>query len=474
MAKTMADLISETERRLRGAERAQADADREIRTIREGTARAGRDSTTGEETLRIGEALGVKRQAADEVATLGAQLADLRECQERDRELERGMQERKPGAAAPKPYDRAWRIGTEERTYRPDRDRTGRGFLLDVARSAMFSDVQASERLGRHMQEEAVERGDQLTRAVGTGAFTGLVVPQYLTDLYAPAAAALRPTANIANRHELPEQGMSLQISRITTASGVALQATENTAVQNTDMDDTLLTIPVQTAAGQQTISRQAVERGTGIEDVTMSDLFRRCATTLDNTLINQASTGLTNTAQVTAYTDGTPTAPELWPTLYQAQSKLESALLGQAVPDFVVMHSRRWNWLASQVTTSWPFLGSTGVPPQQSGVVLSNDYATTGVRGVLANGLKVIVDNNIATNLGAGTNEDEMFVVASGELHLWEDPNAPMLIRAEQAAAATLGVLLVVYSYFAYTAQRYGNNPGKVGGTGLIAPAGF
>jgi hypothetical protein len=187
--------------------------------------------------------------------------------------------------------------------------------------------------------------------------------------LYAPATATLRPLANVMTPHPLPEAGMSLNVSRITTASSVALQASENAAVSETNLDDTLLTINVQTAAGQQTVSRQAIERGTGIEDVTMQDLFRRYASTLDATIITQATTGLETTAQGTTYTSASPTAAEFWPFIFQAQSKLETALLGQAVPDYVVMHSRRWNWLCSQVGTSWPFLGSEGNPTQSGGV---------------------------------------------------------------------------------------------------------
>src|SRR3954469_8881280 len=46
--------------------------------------------------------------------------------------------------------------------------------------------------------------------------------------------------------------------------------------------------------------------------------------------------------------------------------------------------------------------------------------------------------------------------IVEAIELTL-ERPNAPMFIRAEQpSAAASLGVLLVAYSYFAYTFARY------------------
>jgi hypothetical protein len=71
---------------------------------------------------------------------------------------------------------------------------------------------------------------------------------------------------------------------------------------------------------------------------------------------------------------------------------------------------------------------------------------------------------------LGAGT-EDEIYVLAPAEVHLWEDPQAPLLIRAEQAKAATLEVLLVIYGYFAYSVRRYTNGHQKVNGTGLIAP---
>jgi hypothetical protein len=318
------------------------------------------------------------------------------------------------------------------------------------------------------MREEAVERGVQVQRAVGTGAFAGLTVPQYLTEMYAPATAALRPFADACNKHDLPGDGMTVNISKITTATGVALQSAENAAVQETNADDTLLTENVQTAAGQQTISRQAIDRGTGIESVVMDDLFRRYATALDSTLLNQASTGLTNVATATAYTDGTPTGPELYPKILGAAAGVDAALLGFGTPDIAVMHSRRWAWLQSQLTTSWPMITQPGIPGQNMGVNLATRYGS-GARGTLPNGLVVIVDNNVTTS--AGTNEDEIYVVPSSECHLWEDPAAPVFIRAEQAAAASLGVLLVVYGYFAYSFRRFANGMAKIGGTGLITP---
>jgi hypothetical protein len=44
------------------------------------------------------------------------------------------------------------------------------------------------------------------------------------------------------------------------------------------------------------------------------------------------------------------------------------------------------------------------------------------------------------------------------------------MYIRAEQPKLASLGVLMVVYGYFAYTHARYAQAR-KIGGTGLVTP---
>jgi hypothetical protein len=299
------------------------------------------------------------------------------------------------------------------------------------------------------------------------------VVPAYLTQLYAPAVANMRPMLNVMNRHELPPNGMTLNLSRITTATSVALQAAQLDPVSGTSIAETDLAINVLTAAGQQTVSRQAIERGTGIEEVTMSDLLKRVATVQEATVITQATTGLSAVAQNTAWAEAAPDGPKLWPNIFKAQSVLEQALLAQARVEYVVMHNRRWNWLCAQVGTSFPFMGSqgSGVPQMQSAIQITNEYGPS-VRGVLSNGLKVVVSANVPTT--TSTNQDEIYVMAPDEAHLWEDRNAPVMIRAEEPAAAKLGVLLVAYSYFAYSFGRYANNPGKITGTGLAAPAGF
>jgi HK97 family phage major capsid protein len=368
-------------------------------------------------------------------------------------------------------------VRNEARTYSREAERRdGVSFLADVA--TVFGkgfEPGAHERIARHTQEERTVRGDLFeTRAAATSAFAGLVVPQYLTDLYAPAVAAMRPLANAMRHVDLPAQGMTVNISRITTATSAALQASENSAASETNIDDTLLSPTIQTAAGQQTVSLQALNRGTGVEEVVVGDLVRRYHTVLNSTLVNQATNGLDAIAGVSVtYTDASPTGPELYPKLFDLIQQVQSATyLG--VSHFV-MHPRRWNWLASQVGTSWPFLQVAGAGAQTAGAYNgTGSYNNTGsgtvVAGTLA-GVPVILDASIATNFGAGTNEDRIYGITSDEAFLWEDVNAPLFIRAEQTAAASLGVLFVVYGYFAYTFGRYPSAHGKISGTGLVTP---
>src|SRR4051812_43374344 len=367
--------------------------------------RDGRSNLTRDEDDRVTSLFAVRDKKDEEIRGIENKLKIAERVKSEERANEERTKETHDTGARKPGYDRQARVVSEERTYHPESDPKGAVFLRDVAKQFLNRDPQADLRLSRHMQEERVERGQYLQRAAGdanTGAFTGLVVPQYLTDMYAPAVAALRPFADICNKHTLPSDGMTVNISRITTSTSVALQASELSAVSATSIDDTLLTESVQTAAGQQTMSRQAIDRGTGIEEIIMGDLQRRWATTLDSTLLNQATTGLTNVATATTWADGTPTGPELYPKILGSAAGVEAALLAQGIPSHVIMHSRRWYWLSSQLTSQWPMISQPGYGDQSMGSNAAVGY-NQGIRGRLPNGLGVVVDNNIATTLGAG-----------------------------------------------------------------------
>jgi len=348
-------------------------------------------------------------------------------------------------------------VKSEPRTYAPSSDHS---FIRDAFAAQFMNDFGASERLARHMREESIERRD-----VTSANFAGLLVPQFLTDLAAPFARAGRPVADRARKHALPAEGLTISISKVTTGSAVAEQ-TEGAAVQETNMDDTKLDLTVKTVAGQQNVSRQAIERGTNVDSLVMADLVSAYHTQVDSLVVAElfASAG-----QAVTYTDASPSVAELYPKLADAIQKVQTTFF--AGPNVVIMHPRRLAFILAAVdTTNRPLAVPTNVAFNS---VANGDGAPVyGNSGYTIMGLPVITDANVATNKGAGTDQDTIYVGNLQELHLWEQGNGdPMMLRFEQPKAAELDVTMIVYGYTAFTANRYPNAWAQINGTGLVAP---
>ncbi|CAB4190921.1 major_cap_HK97, phage major capsid protein, HK97 family, partial [uncultured Caudovirales phage] len=348
-------------------------------------------------------------------------------------------------------------VRSEARTY--TRENRNNDFLADAFAAQFNNDYSAKERIQRHMQEERVERRD-----VTSANFAGLVVPNFLTDLAAPLARAGRPLADAARKHALPTSGLTISISKVTTGSSTAVQ-TEGAAVSETNMDDTKLDIDIKTIAGQQTVSRQALERGTGVSDLVMNDLLFGWNTSLDAAVCAEL---LSSAGQSVTATDASPTVAELYPKLLDAVQKVQTTYYGQ--PNAIVMHPRRLAWIMAALdTANRPLV----VPaPRSINGVAAGTGAAYGNSGYEMFGLPIITDANVSIAEGAGTNQDTIFVGSLNELHLWEEGNgAPMYLRFDQPKAAELDVLCVVYGYAAYTANRYPNAWAKISGTALVTP---
>lgn len=351
-------------------------------------------------------------------------------------------------------------VRSEARTY--SKENRSASFLADAFSAQFNGDYQAKDRLARHMNEERVERRD-----VTSANFAGLIVPQFLTELAAPLARAGRPVADAARKHQLPASGLTISISRVTTGSSTAVQ-TEGAAVSETNMDDTKLDITVQTIAGQQTVSRQALERGTGVDALVMNDLIRSYHTSLDAAVVAeiQASAGQSVTA-----TDASPTVAELYPKLLDAIQKIQTNYFGN--PNVIVMHPRRLAFiLAALDSTNRPLAVPVPQSPMNALAVGDGGVVRYANSGYAIAGLPVVTDANVTTAGGAGTNEDVIYIGDTNELHLWEEGDgAPMYLRFDQPKAAELDVLAVVYGYSAFTAARYANAWAKISGTALVTP---
>lgn len=347
-------------------------------------------------------------------------------------------------------------VKREARTYETH---SPNSFLADAFAAQFNGDFEAKERLSRHMTEERIERRD-----VTSANFAGLVVPQFLTDLAAPYARAGRPVADAARKHPLPAQGLTISISKVTTGSSAAVQ-TEGAAVSETNMDDTKLDITVKTIAGQQTVSRQALERGTGVDAIVMNDLISAYHTTLDAGVVAEL---LASAGQAVTYTDASPSVAELYPKLMDAIQKVQTTFF--AGPNAIIMHPRRLAFIMAALdSTNRPLV--VPAPRNQNGIASGNGAALYGNSGYEIAGLPIITDANVSTAQGAGTDQDTIYVGNLQELHLWEDANAPMYLRFDQPKAAELDVLAVVYGYSAYTANRYPNAWAQINGTGLVTP---
>lgn len=426
---------------------------------------------------RVEELRGKKASTDAELVALKERQTSLEKELSDDQAVARLQDERHPTGARADQRERGLEEIKEARTYAPESDPKGEKFLRDVAADYLGNRT-ARERLSRHTEEEYTERGDLITRGVTTDAAPGLVVPQYLVDLYASKGRPGRKFADQCRHHDLPETGMTVYIPRQVAITSTNVQAAELTVVSETDYADELIPVQVRTNAGSQTVSRQASERSLGTFDITFEDLIKSYHSGLDDKLLN-STWGLLAVANAVTYTDADPTAAELYRKILGGSSAVEDTLQDLDEDDlFTLMRGSRWAWLQGELTTQWPFIQSAGTPARVGGVSDDVPYSA-GVRGHLPNGGDVVTDNNLPKNLGVGVNEDVIVVAARQELHLWEDPSAPLYIRAEAGPSVkSLGIDLVVYGYFAAEFARVVDAQGapkavhqKITGTGLVAP---
>jgi len=431
----------------------------EMDAVLEAVAAENRTDLTAEETEKVDTLVEESRSLDTKIEKLKAQAdAD-----------NKAAEARASVAAVATPAAGGARVISEPRTYTAQ---AGASFIKDAYNARFKSDFAANERLARHMREEEIERRD-----VGTGAFEGLVVPQYLTDLAAPLARAGRPFLDGATtKHALPDSGMTINISRMTTGTSTAIQATENANVSETDADDTLLTVNVRTIAGQQDISRQAIERGTGIDSFILADLIRSWHTTLDNQCLNGAGTSGTilgldgSGGNAITYTSASPTIKLLYPKLADAVQQIQTNAFMS--PTAWIMHPRRLAYLMAGVDSSdRPLVVPNAYGPMN--VIAAGAGGTSyGNSGYSLMGLPIITDANVVTTTGASSNQDKIYCVAAPEMHLFEQTGSPFALNFDATGASSLTIKTVVYGYAAFTAGRYPLAASIISGTGLVAPS--
>ena len=362
-------------------------------------------------------------------------------------------------------------VGREPRTYEQgarNADGHFRSFFQDLFHSEQGSH-EAQMRLNRHAREVAVEQRAAITTSSGG---PGLVPPQYLLDDLAIFARSSRPFADSLGPRPLPETGMTFNVPRVTTGTVAALKA-EGAAVSVGSTVTDYLSFSVNTVAGLQDISRELLDRSDPATDQVLGqDLAADYAKKLDTELLNQTTNGitvLTGTNAVT-YTTGSPTAILLYPKFADAIQQVWTNRF--AAPDLIVMHPRRWAQLLGGLDTQGRPLV---LPDAMAGVQAFNTMAANtanvpkGLVGQIQ-GLPVVVDPNISTALGAGTNQDTIIVTRRAD-QLFFEVGAPTVSIETGVLSGNLQVRVYAWGYFAFTFARYAKSTSIIAGTGLTPP---
>ena len=418
----------------------RAELSETVEGILERAADEGRDLADTED-----KTLGELKTRADE---LDARISELRDVQVKNLEAAKLRAEIQADDDQPEQRSAAGvvRVTDEVRTYEP---RSKNSFFQDIVAANRYGDAGAQQRLARHAGEVELEE-----RAGSTSNYAGLVVPQYLVDQYSAFAKAGRPFGNAVRSLNLPADGMSVNLSRVTTATTATVQAAEGDAASDTTLDDTLLTMNVFTVSSAQVLSLQALERGSNVDEVLVEDMASSYATTLDDMLINGSGssgqpTGVLNTSGIDDIDvdDASPTAAETYVQIIKAIGNVQSNYFQG--PDLIVMHPRRAAYLAGGLDSSNRPIFQPTVTTAQN-VIGTGQFSDYGAPSFSVAGIPVLVDGNIPTNLGAGTDEDRIIVLNSREFLLFEENGGtPQMVRYD-ANMANLQASMVMYGYAA------------------------
>lgn len=421
------------------------------------TAEAESRGITDEEMTEINGHTAEIRSAGDKITSLTAVATQTAELEAR-----RATQQVVPRVPVTVPEVPAY---TEERSE-PYRKGGTDSYFLDLYYAENRNDPQARERLAR----ASAFRSDMEKRAGATtvaGAGGELAPPAWLENELVGLLRPGRVFADRVNRKPLPTGVSSINLPKISTGTNVGAQSTQNTAITQQDIATTSVSTGITTIAGGALVSLQLLQQSPiSVDDVILGDLAKVLAVAIDSAVIS----GVAGTSGINAitYTDGTPTTLKV---LHQIQQAIDAVSVNVfEAPDTIVMRPERWGRFIDAVDgANRPMVlpSSSYGPFNQQG--LANGQTPQGLAGTLR-GLPVYLDPNIPVNLGAGTNQDEIFVMKASEIYLYE--SAPQFATFEQTYANTLSLYIRAHEFYGLIANRYPKAVSLITGTGMIPQA--
>lgn len=340
---------------------------------------------------------------------------------------------------------------------------------------AQVADVRGiEERIQRHGREAEVQKraGDTGDTAGGT-----FVPPLWLLDEYVGVQRAGRAAANLARQMSLPAGTDSINIPTITTGNLTAVQATENSAATTRDMVTGSTTADVTTIAGTYDFSLQLLEQSAlagGWDQLVFNDLVADKNRALDVLVLSGTGSsnqpwGISTIAATTVFassTSSTTAQNQIFAGVADAINRVATTRF--QTPTVLVMHPRRFYWLASRLDTTGRPVINTDAGAAASLLATMGLPSAEGAVGVML-GLPIVIDANVSTS--AGTSEDRIHVWRPNDAILMEGaPRFEVFRTIGGATTDSLTARARLYSYAAFTA-RFSTSVALVGGTALSSP---
>jgi HK97 family phage major capsid protein len=426
---------------------------------------------TAEEETAYNE-LGSKRAAAEaQVAPLVEREKELLE-QQRSEKLQN--ETRASGATGDTVTGTA-RV-TDPEIYVKDGG-TGHSYFRDLARSVIRQDGAATERLRRNDAMSLETRALGNTNNAG-GSGGEFAPPKWMVDQWIGIIRKGRVTPDLFKKMDVPNGISSLNIPKITGGTTTAIQSTQNSALSQTDMTTSYVVARWATIGGKQVASQQILDQtAVNFDQIILDDLAADYAQQVGAQVFTGTGTGAGTNDVVNGLVNATFGTTQTWtqasPTgaLFYSQTgdMLQKYLVKRlANPTCWLMHPRRWFWLSVAVDGN----GRPLVVPDGPGLnqMASQDGAPVafGRVGTL-HGLPVIIDPQVPTNLGAGTNQDPVYLLKTDDLILLESGPTAEVFR--ETYADSLGILFRLYSYVGTVLNRHSESLAVMLGTGLITP---
>lgn len=352
-------------------------------------------------------------------------------------------------------------------------DPTSRSYFGDLFQAKVNADPEARRAL---MHSQETRTGD-----LNTGAGTGgqFAPPEWLVSDFVALARPGRVTADLMNKQTLPSGVSSINLPKVNSGVTAAVQATQNTAVSDTALTTTSVTSGITTIAGKQTVSMQLLaQSGIPFDQVILGDLALAYASQLDTQVLSGSGVsgqlrGLASGSGVGA-TAFTTTAPAV--TSATSANSFYNSLIHAAndiyanrflPPTAILMHPQRWSWVLEGLDSQGrPLIIPNGAFFNAVGT--SSGPTAEGQAGELL-GLPVYLDPNIPVTVGAGTNQDVVYVLRASDCWLYESAIQSASFDATYADQAT--VLFRILGYAAFIPDRYGKSVNAINGTGLVTP---